>query len=305
MVRERSTRVQQVGIDEAYADLTGLDAPHAAAARARRRDPEAHRASASRSASAPNRLVAKIASDAEQARAASSSSAREQALRALRRLARPRLCPGIGPKTAERLAAMGCTTLGALQRAGEELLGGASARRWGRELRRARTSRTSRRSTTGARGEVRVARDDVRRRRRRPRRSSRRRSRRLAGELCAGLQRHGRRGRTIAIKVRLDDWTTVTRARTLDRRDERRRRRRADRRVELLRAYAPPRPVRLLGVRVAAFEDGDAPAPPAHRARRRRPARAAVCRLASWRTSRVARLASCLTCAAATASRCC
>jgi DNA polymerase IV len=33
--------------------------------------------------------------------------------------------------------------------------------------------------------------------------------------------------------------------------------------VELLRAYAPPRPVRLLGVRVATFEDADAPPPAA------------------------------------------
>ena len=32
---------------------------------------------------------------------------------------------------------------------------------------------------------------------------------------CAGLRRKERRGRTIAIKVRLDDFTTVTRARTL------------------------------------------------------------------------------------------
>jgi DNA polymerase-4 len=76
----------------------------------------------------------------------------------------------------------------------------------------------------------------------------------MAGELCEGLRRRGRRGRTIAIKVRLDDWTTVTRARTLE----------AavndtatvgEIAVELLRAYAPPRPVRLLGVRVAGFED--------------------------------------------------
>ena len=37
----------------------------------------------------------------------------------------------------------------------------------------------------------------------------------MAEELCAGLAAHGRRGRTIAIKVRLDDWTTVTRARTI------------------------------------------------------------------------------------------
>jgi DNA polymerase IV len=76
----------------------------------------------------------------------------------------------------------------------------------------------------------------------------------MTSELCEGLRRRGRRGRTIAIKVRLDDWTTVTRARTLE----------AavndtstvgEVAVELLRAYAPPRPVRLLGVRVAGFED--------------------------------------------------
>ena len=79
---------------------------------------------------------------------------------------------------------------------------------------------------------------------------------RLAHELCDSLAAHGRSGRTIAIKVRLDDFTTVTRARTLalptcD----------GDlvsaAALELLRAYAPERPVRLLGVRVAGFSDGD------------------------------------------------
>ena len=79
---------------------------------------------------------------------------------------------------------------------------------------------------------------------------------RLAGQLCEGLQRKQARGRTIAIKVRLDDWTTVTRARTLpgavnDTATV------TGVALELLRAYAPPRPVRLLGVRVAAFEEGD------------------------------------------------
>jgi DNA polymerase IV len=78
--------------------------------------------------------------------------------------------------------------------------------------------------------------------------------REMSRELCEGLQRRGRRGRTIAIKVRLDDWTTVTRARTIE----------ApthdtplviETALELLHAYAPPRPVRLLGVRVAGFED--------------------------------------------------
>jgi DNA polymerase-4 len=78
--------------------------------------------------------------------------------------------------------------------------------------------------------------------------------REMGRELCESVQRRGRRGRTIAIKVRLDDWTTVTRARTVE----------AptndaatvvDVAVELLRAYAPARPVRLLGVRLAGFED--------------------------------------------------
>ena len=78
--------------------------------------------------------------------------------------------------------------------------------------------------------------------------------RRLAGKLCDGLAKHERRGRTIAIKVRLDDWTTVTRARTLPAAV-------SDTEtvtgvaLDLLRAYAPPRPVRLLGVRVAAVDE--------------------------------------------------
>ena len=84
----------------------------------------------------------------------------------------------------------------------------------------------------------------------------------LAAELCEGLAARGRRGRTIAIKVRLDDWTTVTRAHSVD----------APTNdpalvtevaLELLRAYAPPRPVRLLGVRLASFEDVTEPPRPA------------------------------------------
>ena len=37
----------------------------------------------------------------------------------------------------------------------------------------------------------------------------------MARALCASLAAHGRRGRTIAIKVRLDNFQTVTRARTI------------------------------------------------------------------------------------------
>jgi DNA polymerase-4 len=61
--------------------------------------------------------------------------------------------------------------------------------------------------------------------------------------------------------VRLDDWTTVTRARTIDRHvdDEATI---VEVALELLREYAPPRPVRLLGVRVAGFEGVEEAAAP-------------------------------------------
>jgi len=74
--------------------------------------------------------------------------------------------------------------------------------------------------------------------------------------LCAGLIAQHRRGRTIGIKIRLDDFTTHTRARTLAEAVAS-----ADRvgpiALELLRRFAPPRPVRLLGVRVAGLEAAD------------------------------------------------
>ncbi|HET7416561.1 MAG TPA: hypothetical protein VFJ61_02895, partial [Solirubrobacterales bacterium] len=79
---------------------------------------------------------------------------------------------------------------------------------------------------------------------------------RLAEELCATLRRRGVAGRSIGIKVRLDDWTNATRSHTIDQPTN-------DPEVvgpialELLRAYDPQRPVRLLGVRVASFGSGE------------------------------------------------
>ena len=74
--------------------------------------------------------------------------------------------------------------------------------------------------------------------------------------LCDSLTANARSGRTIGIKVRLDDWTTVTRAHSI-----------AEPTCDyetvfavalrLLREYAPARPVRLLGVRVAGLTHGE------------------------------------------------
>jgi DNA polymerase-4 len=75
----------------------------------------------------------------------------------------------------------------------------------------------------------------------------------LVTKLCAGLERQERRGRTIGIKVRLDDFSTHTRARTLPDAVSS-----AERvgpvALDLLRRFAPERPVRLLGVRVAGLQ---------------------------------------------------
>jgi DNA polymerase-4 len=79
--------------------------------------------------------------------------------------------------------------------------------------------------------------------------------------LCDSLVANARNGRTIGIKVRLDDWTTVTRAHSIPEPT-------SDYEtvfgvaLRLLREYAPQRPVRLLGVRVAGLTHGQPEAKP-------------------------------------------
>ena len=251
LVGGRLPVVQQVGLDEGYADLTDVPRPLPAVR-------ELVTEVADRTGIAisvgigPNRLVAKVASDLEKPRGFVAMGREE----ACRRLADrpPRIIPGIGPKTAERLAALGFTTIGALQRAPEDLLAQRFGANHGRDLHRRahfhgsavvepETGPAKSRSneTTFDRDIADLAELETV-------------LARLAGELAEGLRRKAAKGRTVAIKVRLDDWTTVTRARTLPHPvdDEATVTRVA---VELLRAYAPPRPVRLLGVRVASFED--------------------------------------------------
>jgi DNA polymerase-4 len=79
---------------------------------------------------------------------------------------------------------------------------------------------------------------------------------RLSAELCERLVKQDSRGRNIAIKVRLDDFSTHTRATTIAEATN-------DVNVvtpvanELLRKFAAPRPVRLLGVKVAGLDEGE------------------------------------------------
>ena len=63
----------------------------------------------------------------------------------------PRRLPGIGPKTAERLRALGIKTIGALQRVPEAELAARFGARHGRDLSRRRGSTTTPRSSSSAR----------------------------------------------------------------------------------------------------------------------------------------------------------
>jgi len=157
--------------------------------------------------------------------------------------------PGIWPKTAARLAELGLSTLAAVASAPEQLLVQRFGPNLGRDLRR--RARFEHDGVVGAARKVvsesreRTFDEDVS-----DPATLRSLLARMSGELCESLERHRRRGRTIAIKVRLDDFTTVTRARTLahatsDPEVV------ASQALSLLAEYAPKRPVRLLGVRVA------------------------------------------------------
>jgi DNA polymerase-4 len=257
LLRSHVERVEVVGLDEAYLDLDGLVAPRAAM----RRLVAGIHAETGLTASVgigPNKLVAKVASDAEKP-AGFVVLSREDACARFAG-APPGLVPGIGPKTVERLARLGITTLGALARTSEELLVQHFGANHGPDLRR-RANFHGTEHLTLERVAVSESRETTFDRDLADALELEGRLTQLARELCGRLAKQERRGRTIAIKVRLDDWTTITRARTIAAPTN-------DPGVvggvalELLREYAPARPVRLLGVRVASFDHGaDAPVP--------------------------------------------
>src|SRR5271170_2243943 len=256
IVRRHVERVEVVGLDEAYLDLSGLFSPRAAMRRLIT-EINAMTGLTCSVGIGPNKLVAKVASDAEKP-AGFVVLTREQAC-ARFASSPPGLLPGIGPKTAARLAELGLSTLAAVGGAPEQLLIERFGPNLGRELgRRARFEHD---------GQIGAARKVVSESRERTFDSDlsdqaqmREQLSLMAEELCAGLAAHGRRGRTIGIKVRLDDWTTVTRAHTV-----------AEPTCDveqvsaialrLLREYSPARPVRLLGVRVAGLGSAASPSP--------------------------------------------
>jgi DNA polymerase-4 len=256
IVEDLVAQVEPLSLDEAYLDITELEHPVRAmrelVARIERETGLRYSVGIG-----PNKLCAKVLSDHRKPRAFNVAS-REQCCE-LFAGSPPRLIPGIGPKTADALEAMGLTTIAAIRDAPGEQLASAFGPRRGLELQaRARFEHDGvvhRDRELKSKSEERTFEEDVD-----DLDELDARLRALAIDLAEQLQRRAISGRTVGIKVRLADFTTATRARTLDEPTN-------DIDVvagvasELLRAYAPEQPVRLIGVRMASFDapSGDEP----------------------------------------------
>lgn len=212
LVRERVAVIQSAGIDEAYLELSEEPLPVTLL----RGLVEIVRERTGMTLSVgigPSRLVAKTAS-ASFKPAAFVAMSREQAVAHF--ATHPaRVLQGIGPKTSERLSGLGIRTVGELAAAATDVL----AQRFGERMAAELQARANFFDDSPVEP-VRIAKSrssevtfptDVT-----DRPTLERALAAMASELGEGLRARRRCARTIAIKVRLDDWTTVTRARTID-----------------------------------------------------------------------------------------
>ena len=257
VLRGNVETVEVVGLDEAYLDLTGIFSPKATMRRIAAQIREGTGLSCSVGIS-ESRMLAKITSELGKP-AGLVVLSREDGLQRFAAES-PGLIPGIGPKTVQKLEAMGIATLAELRRREAEELEAAFGPRSGAWLHaRGRlwdetpivVSHETKSQSTEITFDV-----DVRQRGELERHLAE-----LGEELCRRLAKRELAGRTIGIKVRLDDWTNVSRSHSVAEPTN-------DPAVvvptalELLRAYDPQRPVRLLGVRVASFESEAEEKPP-------------------------------------------
>ena len=235
VLRAHVERVEVVGLDEAYLDLTGFERPtgRRAADQGGREDATGLGCSIG---IGPNKLVAKVASDAEKPdgfvvlsaeqareRFAGSPPGPDPRHRAQDRRA-ARAAGHRDSRRARRACRMPSSASGSARASGP---GSGRLARFedDRGIETVRVAKSESRETTFDRdlrglGELEPH------------------LRRLTEQLCETLERQDQRGRTIGIKVRYDDFSTVTRARSIAAAGQR-----AGRRLDGRgRPAAPPRP---------------------------------------------------------------
>jgi DNA polymerase-4 len=208
---EFSDKVEVLGMDEAYVDLSGSPAPKTRARQLKLRIRERTRLGCSIGIG-PNRLIAKIASDLDKPDGLCTLSG-ERFLDVVG--GRPaRIIPGVGPKTEERLQGAGIETVAQLAAASPELLQSTLGPSHGEGLRRrahgdgsaeialGRTRKSESRERTFAVDETDVAvmLESIER---------------MARSVAEHLGEQGIEGRTVTLKVRLRPFRTHTRSRTL------------------------------------------------------------------------------------------
>jgi DNA polymerase-4 len=255
-LREFSDEVEIVGLDEAYVDLSSSPVPQSRAQEIKRRIKEATHLVCSIGL-APNKLMAKIASDLDKPDGFFVLG-HDNWLETVGEKPAS-LLPGVGPKTFERLRSIGVETVGQLAEADQPTLERAFGPNHGRGL--------------GARangiGSTRLNEERVRKSESREttfpqditdRDVLRETVDRLARSVCESLASNKRRGRTVTLKIRLQPFKTYTRSRTLPSHTCDPEQVVATAR-ELLDQFDPHRPVRLVGVGLAGLAEDEAPHP--------------------------------------------
>ncbi|WP_066734431.1 DNA polymerase IV [Cupriavidus sp. D384] len=263
-VRAFTGQIEDRGIDEIYIDLTDIEgAPHDVAGRIKAAVHDATGLTCSICV-APNKLLAKIGSELDKPDGLTILTPADIPTRIWPLAARK--VNGIGPKAAEKLQGLGIDTVGDLAEADLALLQAHFGRNYagwlvevahGRDDRQVVVSsepKSMSRETTFER--------DLHPRTDRPVLSEQ--FTRLCMRVADDLRRKGYVGRTVGIKLRFDDFHTVTRDLTMTAHtaDGAMIRRGA---TECLKRIPLERRIRLLGVRVSALlpaaEQGDDPAP--------------------------------------------
>jgi DNA polymerase-4 len=255
---EFSDTVEVVGMDEAYVDLSGSPVPQSRAREIKRKVKEATNLVCSIGL-APNRLMAKIASDLDKPDGLCLLTEENWFERVGEKPAS--ILPGVGPKTFERLQSIGIETVSELAHAEAGMLeqkfgsnhgpglrargnGVGAAKLTTKRIRKSESRETTFPYDVSDRAELRETLE------------------RLAGSVCASLESHGRKGRTVTMKIRLHPFRTYTRSRTLSE---------ATSDVEVVRAVAGEllenfeldAAVRLIGVGLAGLEGDERESAPA------------------------------------------
>ena len=245
-LREFSDQVEVVGLDEAYVDLSSSPVPQSRALEIKRRIKEATRLACSIGL-APNKLMAKIASDLDKPDGFFVLTEENWLATVGQRPAS--LLPGVGDRTFEKLREIGIRTVAELANADESLLERSFGPRNGTGL-RARANGRGSESLTLERERKSESRETTFPEDVTDRAVLRDTVDRLARSVCESLASNGRRGRTVTLKIRLRPFKTYTRSRTLASHttepDSV-----ADTALELLERFDPQTPVRLVGVGVA------------------------------------------------------